>query len=110
MKLKIQELKQLAFELYGAMVTNTETKEQIVLTQGLLKQKLDLKTKFLLNKFGKQLSEALPEAEEESQEVLETEYDISNLIINLTPELGESIGKIETNEDYPILMNILFRD
>lgn len=103
MKITIEKLKSLSYELYGMGLSNPETKEFKVITEGLLKQSLDLKSKHFLNKFAKVVTENLPE--EENEELLQTEIEI---IDNLPSDLFEKVGAIQTKEDYPVLMDILF--
>lgn len=109
MTLKFSQLKELSFELYGMMVSNTQTNEVTVLTQGILKQELDLKSKFFLTKFGKQLGEILPSAEEETPEIMESDYNIEDLIKNFPPDLAEKVGEVKTKETYPVLFEVLYK-
>lgn len=109
MTLKFSQLKELSFELFGMMVSNTQTNETTILTHGVLKQELDLKSKYFLNKFAKQVSEILPTAEEETEELMDTDYNIEDLIKNFPPDLAEKVGEIKTKETYPTLLNILYK-
>jgi hypothetical protein len=109
MQLKLTEIKELTFELFGMMVTKQDTNETIVLTDGLLKQELDIKSKYFLNRFAKSVSELLPnENDETNDEVWNTEQDISSLILNLPKDLKDKVGEVKTKETYPILMKVLW--
>jgi len=109
MTLKFNELKQLSFELFGAMNVDTKTNEATIITEGVLRQQLDLKSKYFLNKFAKQLTEILPTPEEETEELMNTDYNIEDLIKNFPPDLAEKVGEIKTKETYPILFYILYK-
>ena len=109
MTLKFSQLKELSFELFGMMVSNTQTNEVTVLTQGILKQELDLKSKYFLNKFAKQVAELLPSPEEQTEELMNTDYNIEDLIKNFPPDLAEKVGEVKTKETYPILFDILYK-
>lgn len=109
MQLKLRELKELTFELMGMMVTKQDTNETIVLTDGLLKQELDIKSKYFLNRFAKSVSDLLPsENDETNEEIWNTEQDISSLILNLPKDLKDKVGEVKTKETYPILMKVLW--
>lgn len=109
MQLKLREIKELTFELFGMMVTKQDTNETIVLTDGLLKQELDIKSKYFLNRFAKSVSELLPgENDETNEEIWNTEQDISSLILNLPKDLRDKVGEVKTKETYPILMKVLW--
>lgn len=109
MTLKFSELKELSFELFGMMMVSSQTNENTIITHGVLKQELDLKSKYFLNKFAKQVSEILPTAEEETKELMDTDYNIEDLIKNFPPDLAEKVGEIKTKETYPTLLNILYK-
>jgi hypothetical protein len=109
MQMKLTEIKELTFELFGMMVTKQDTNETIVLTNGLLKQELDIKSKYFLNRFAKSVSELLPgENDETNEEIWNTEQDISSLILNLPKDLKDKVGEVKTKETYPILMKVLW--
>lgn len=110
MQLKLREIKELTFELFGMMVTKQDTNETIVLTDGLLKQELDIKSKYFLNRFAKSVSDLLPsENDETNEEIWNTEQDISSLIVNHIPkDLKDKVGEVKTKETYPILMKVLW--
>lgn len=109
MQLKLREIKELTFELFGMMVTKQDTNETIVLTDGLLKQELDIKSKYFLSRFAKSVSELLPnENDETNDEVWNTEQNISSLILNLPKDLKDKVGEVKTKETYPILMKVLW--
>lgn len=109
MQLKLTEIKELTFELFGMMIQKQDTNETIVLTNGLLKQELDIKSKYFLNRFAKSVSELLPaENDETNEEIWNTEQDISSLIVNLPKDLKDKVGEVKTKETYPILMKVLW--
>lgn len=109
MQLKLREIKELTFELFGMMVQKQDTNETIVLTDGLLKQELDIKSKYFLNRFAKSVSDLLPsENDETNEEIWNTEQDISSLIVNLPKDLKDKVGEVKTKETYPILMKVLW--
>jgi hypothetical protein len=108
MTLKLKELKELSFELFGMLLTNSVTNEQTIGSYGILKQELDLKSKYFLNKFAKQVSELLPAQEEQTDELMESDYDIQEMIKNFPPDLADKVGQVKTKETYPILFDILF--
>ena len=60
MQLKLTEIKELTFELFGMMIQKQDTNETTVITNGLLKQELDVKSKYFLNRFAKSVSDLLP--------------------------------------------------
>lgn len=109
MQLKLREIKELTFELFGMMVQKQDPNETIVLTNGLLKQELDIKSKYFLNRFAKSVSDLLPsENDETNEEIWNTEQDISSLIVNLPKDLKDKVGEVKTKETYPILMKVLW--
>lgn len=109
MQLKLREIKELTFELFGMMIQKQDTNETIVLTNGLLKQELDIKSKYFLNRFAKSVSDLLPsENDETNEEIWNTEQDISSLIVNLPKDLKDKVGEVKTKETYPILMKVLW--
>lgn len=111
MQLKLRELKELTFELMGMMVTKQDTNETIVLTDGLLKHELDIKSKYFLNRFAKAVSELLPaDGEETNEELWNAEHNISALIVNFPKDLKDKVGEVKTKETYPILMKVLWED
>lgn len=108
MKLKLTEIRELTFELFGMMIKNKDN-ENVVLLNGLLKQEIDIKSKYFINRFAKSISELLPgENEETNEEIWNTEQDISSLIVNLPKDLKDKIGDVKTKETYPVFMNILW--
>lgn len=109
MQLKLREIKELTFELFGMMIQKQDPNETIVLTNGLLKQELDIKSKYFLNRFAKSVSDLLPsENDETNEEIWNTEQDISSLIVNLPKDLKDKVGEVKTKETYPILMKVLW--
>jgi hypothetical protein len=110
MKITLNKLKELSFELYGMGVTNTQTNEFKVLTEGVLKQSLDLKSKHFLSKFAKSLGDLFPDEEAQQSpefpELMKAEVDISDHVKQLPKDLFEKLGSIQTKEEYPILMDI----
>lgn len=108
MTLKFSQLKELSFELFGMMMVS-QTNENTIIMNGILKQELDLKSKYFLNKFAKQISEILPTPEEETPELMETDYNIEDLIKNFPPDLAEKVGEVKTKETYPVLFEVLYK-
>jgi hypothetical protein len=110
MKITLNKLKELSFELYGMGFTNIQTGEFKVLTEGVLKQSLDLKSKHFLSKFAKSLGDLFPDEEAQQSpefpELMKAEVDISDHIKQLPKDLFEKLGSIQTKEEYPILMDI----
>lgn len=110
MQLKLTEIKELTFELFGMMIQKQDTNETTIITNGLLKQELDVKSKYFLNRFAKSVSDLLPsENDETNDEVWNTEQDISSMILNNLPkDLKDKVGEVKTKETYPILMKVLW--
>lgn len=110
MKLKLAEIIALNFELNG-LVRNDK-----VVMQGLMRQKMSLKVKLYLQRLDKLIQEEIElynkaikenKSEDELKELLEAEreVEVKNLwSSDLTPE---SISSIESDEYYPIFFKLI---
>lgn len=135
MKLTLQQVVDLNYELNGLSVTTSEGK-QIQLSKGILAHKTSMKFKLYLQRLNKVVADEIklyedakkeivekysvgegdnkkvPEdkiedAEEEHQDLItaEKEIDVANLWSgNVTIE---TIGDIETEENYPVLLKLI---
>lgn len=135
MKLKIEELVQLNYELNG-MVLSKEGGEPEELSKGLLKQKTSMKNKVLIQRLNKVvqeevkmfetakkelyqslgeekngeitiLPEKLDEFNEEFKDLINLEIDINISTLWTTPLTLEDLTSIETEEVYPIFMQLV---
>ena len=133
MNLKLHEVLSLYYELNGVTKQGQETE---VLTQGMLKQKMSLKTKVYLQRLNKVVSEEVKLYEEAKQElwkkwgdekdgmieipaekVLDFNKELQDLLtaekeINVSELWGadlkvEHLESIETNEFYPALFTLI---
>lgn len=135
MKLKLNEMIGLYHELNG-LSQPSEDGKMVVITTGLLKQKMSLKTKMYLQRLNnlviediklyeesrKELFEKLGEQKENGIQIPEDKMDEfvkeqSQLLtaekeINVKTIWGDdftidNLDKVETDEDYPILFKII---
>ena len=133
MNLKLHEVLSLYYELNGVTKQGQETE---VLTQGMLKQKMSLKTKVYLQRLNKVVSEEVKLYEEAKQElwkkwgdekdgmieipaekVADFNKELQDLLtaekeINVSELWGadlkvEHLESIETNEFYPALFTLI---
>lgn len=133
MNLKLHEVLSLYYELNGVTKQGQETE---VLTQGMLKQKMSLKTKVYLQRLNKIVSEEVKLYEEAKQElwkkwgdekdgmieipaekVADFNKELQDLLtaekeINVSELWGadlkvEHLGSIETDEFYPALFTLI---
>jgi hypothetical protein len=135
MKLKLHEVVSLHYELNGITKQKADGSNEII-SQGLLKQKVNMKTKLylqrlnnvvapefkiyseaeqeLFKKYGDEKEgmitvskEKWPELVKEKEELLTAEKDID--VVNLwSGEITiETIGSIETDEIYPVFLKLI---
>jgi hypothetical protein len=135
MKLKLHEVVSLHYELNGITKQKADGSNEII-SQGLLKQKVNMKTKLylqrlnnvvapefkiyseaeqeLFKKYGEEKDgmitvskEKWPELQKEKEELLTVEKDID--VVNLwSGEITiDTIGNIETDEIYPVFLKLI---
>ena len=135
MKLKLHEVVALHYELNGITKQGNDGSSEII-SQGLLKQKVNMKTKLylqrlnnvvapefklyseaeqeLFKKYGEEKDgmitvskEKWPELQKEKEELLTAEKDID--VVNLwSGEITiDTIGSIETDEIYPVFLKLI---
>lgn len=135
MKLKLHEVVSLHYELNGITKQKADGSNEII-SQGLLKQKVNMKTKLylqrlnnvvapefklyseaeqeLFKKYGDEKDgmitvskEKWPELQKEKEELLTAEKDID--VVNLwSGEITiDTIGSIETDEIYPVFLKLI---
>lgn len=126
MKLTMQEIILLNYELNGMVMSKGDQQE--VISKGLLKQKASLKVKLYLQRLNKLVADEVALAAKAEQEILdkkkeegadiealdaeykamlkaEKEIDVKNLwSSDLTVE---SLSEIETDETYPIFFKLI---
>jgi len=134
MNLKLHEVINLYYELNG--VTKVENQKEEVISKGLLKQKISLKTKVylqrlnkivseeyklyeeakqeLFKKFGKEEndnlvipSESFPDFAKEHKDLLEAEKEIKPSTIWGADFTLASLEEVETDEFYPQLFDLI---
>lgn len=134
MNIKLQEAVSLYFEING--MTKTEGDKQVVILQGIMKQKMSLKTKVYLQRLNKIVTEEFNVYQKENNELLKKYGNESDGVITIDNEnlalykneldnlLGtnvvidinnlwsndltiDNLSAIETDEYYPVLCNLL---
>jgi hypothetical protein len=135
MKLKIEEVVQLNYELNG-MVLSKENGEQEEFSKGLLKQKTSMKNKVLIQRLNKVVqeevklfedakkelyqsfgeekngqitipAEKIEEFNKEFKELLSMEIDVNLNTLWTSPITLEDLSSIETEEVYPIFIQLI---
>lgn len=135
MQLKLSEIISLYYEINGRAVTNEDGTSN-VLTNGILKQKISMKTRLYLHRLNKQVTEefntyATLERElftkygvEENGRLVITKDHIETFVKEQTDLLSatknidvkaiwgnemtiENLSSIETDEDYPIFLKLV---
>ncbi len=110
MKLKLAEIIALNFELNG-LVRNDK-----VVMQGLMRQKMSLKVKLYLQRLDKLVQDEVElynkaikenKNEDELKELLEAEKEIEVKNLWSSDLTSESISSIETDEHYPIFFKLI---
>jgi hypothetical protein len=134
MKLKMEEILQLNYELNGMVITKDGVQEE--LSKGLLKQKTSMKNKLyfqrlnklvkeevklfedtkkeLFEKLGKQKEndlvipdENIEEFNKEYNDLLSAEKNIDVSTLWSSPITPDDLASIETDENYPIFLKLV---
>lgn len=114
MILKLHEIVNLYYEING--ISKTENDQTVVLLNGLLSQKMNLKNKLYVQRLSNELKKELDLFEEQKKSV-ETADDLQQLLsaekeIDVRSIWGndlsiETFADIETNEVYPVFLKLI---